>query len=94
MTVKLIRLRLKHDPSNPKEFKLGLGPCGRTVEALGAHSGPHGITILQTCTDSPYMHNAGIKKADEFHYPSSQVLEWRIYYVDQPEVCAIKEPNE
>jgi len=32
------------------EFQLGVGPCGKTVEALDVHFHMHGVEIVQVCT--------------------------------------------
>lgn len=59
-------------------FKLGIGPCGRTVTELGIIQEVQGVLeVVQTCEDNP-------DEPDFFGFPLHNVLAYKIYNTDDP----------
>ena len=64
------------------EWKLGLGPCGRTVLGLKVRQDRSNgyLTIYQWCDDNP-------GNPDEFVYPLNRFKALRFYRTETPEVA-------
>lgn len=79
-------IKLKRVGKEVVEWKLGLGPCGRTVTSLEASKDANGIMIIQRCDD----HTA----PDCFFYPHSVVEAMAVYTTYTPEVaCQVPSPE-
>ena len=79
-------IKLKRVGKEVVEWKLGPGPCGRTVISLEASTDTNGITIVQKCDDH--------KAPDRFFYPHSVVEAMAVYTTYTPEVaCQLSSPE-
>lgn len=78
-------IKLKRVGKEAVEWKLGLGPCGRTVVSLEVSKDAYGVTIIQKCDDH--------KAPDFFFYPHSVVEAMVVYTTYTPEV-ACKVPSQ
>lgn len=85
--VQLIKLRLRDGATH--EFKLGLGPCGRTVTELYLTETIGSYAIKQFCTDSPRLPIMGCEgmetqTPDIFYYNREIVERAAVYAVSNP----------
>ncbi|AKG94486.1 hypothetical protein [Delftia phage IME-DE1] len=77
--VLVLKLKSEGLGLRPHEWKLGPGPCGRTVLGLKVDrvSMPGWLVVWQWCEDEP-------SRPDEFCYPLDDIAALRIYQTGNP----------